>query len=87
MKKVRVEKGQKMETIKVHSRSNKDGIIHLDIPVGIKDTELEVTLTISPAGQGRGYPPGFFEQTYGSCQDEPIVIDDEAIVEDEAEFL
>ena len=24
-----------------------------------------------------GWPPGFFEQTYGSCQDDPIVIDDE----------
>lgn len=37
-----------METIKVHSRSNTDGILHLDVPVGIKDTELEVILTISP---------------------------------------
>lgn len=76
-----------METIRVHSRSNEDGIIHLDIPVGIKDTELEVTLTISPAWQGLGYPPEFFEQTYGSCQDDPIVIDDEGIAEDEEEFL
>jgi hypothetical protein len=25
-----------------------------------------------------GWPPGFFEQTYGSCQDDPIVIDDDA---------
>ncbi|MCC5652588.1 hypothetical protein LC609_22760 [Nostoc sp. XA013] len=22
-----------------------------------------------------GWPAGFFEQTYGSCQDDPIVID------------
>ena len=76
-----------METIRVRSRSNGDGIIHLDVPVGMKDTELEVTLTISPARQGKGYPPGFFEQTYGSCSDDPIVIDDEGITEDEEEFL
>ena len=31
-----------MEIIRVHSRSNADGISHLDVPVGIKDTELEV---------------------------------------------
>ena len=75
-----------METIRVRSRSNSDGIIHLDVPVGLKDTELEVTLTISPARQGKGYPPGFFEQTYGSCIEEPIVIDDEGIIEDEEEL-
>ena len=75
-----------METIRVFSRSNSDGIIHLDVPVGLKDTELEVTLTISPARQGKGYPPGFFEQTYGSCIDDPIVIDDEGIIEDEEEL-
>jgi hypothetical protein len=52
-------------------------LIHLDVSLGIKDTELEVTVTISPARQEKGYPPGFFEQTYGSCVDDPIVIDDE----------
>ncbi|MGL6345125.1 MAG: hypothetical protein ACRC80_38980 [Waterburya sp.] len=77
-----------METIRVRSRSNGDGMLHLDVPVGIKDTELEVTLTIFPARQGKGYPPGFFEQTYGSCVDDPIVIDDEGIIEeDDDEFL
>lgn len=76
-----------METIRVRSRSNSDGIIHLDVPVGLNDTELEVTLTVSPARQDKGYPPGFFEQTYGSCIDDPIVIDDEGITEDEEEFL
>jgi hypothetical protein len=24
-----------------------------------------------------GWPPGFFEQTYGSCEDDPILLDDE----------
>jgi hypothetical protein len=71
-----------METIGVLSRSNGDGILHLDVPVGMKDTELEVTLTISPVRSDRGYPPGFFEQTYGSCQADPIVIDAEGIYEE-----
>jgi hypothetical protein len=71
-----------METIRVRSRSNEEGILYLDIPVGIKDTELEITLTISPARQGKGYPLSFFEQTYGSCQDDPILLDDGGIYED-----
>jgi hypothetical protein len=76
-----------METIKMRSRSNGSGIIHLDVSVGIEDAELEVTLTISPVRQGKGYPPGFFEQTFGSCKEDPIVIDDEGSVEDEKELL
>ncbi|MBD2569934.1 DUF2281 domain-containing protein [Anabaena lutea] len=24
-----------------------------------------------------GWPPSFFEQTYGSCQDDPIILDDD----------
>lgn len=76
-----------METIRVLSRSNGEGIIHLDVPVGMKDTELEITLTISPARSGKGYPSGFFDRTYGSCQDDPIVIDEEGIYEDGEEDI
>ena len=79
-----------METIRVRSRSNAEGILHIDVPVNLKDTELDVILTIepvSPAQKGKGYPPGFFEQTYGSCQDDPIVIDEEGIYEEQEELL
>jgi hypothetical protein len=76
-----------METIRVVSRSNGDGILHLDVPVNMKDTELEVTLTIAPVRSGKGYPPGFFDRTYGSCQADPIVIDDEGIYEEREEDI
>lgn len=70
-----------METIRVRSRSNEEGILHLDVPVGIKDTDLEITLTIAPARQGKGYPPGFFEQTYGCCQDDPLSLDRDRLID------
>lgn len=79
-----------MKTIHVRSRSNGEGILHLDVPVNLKDAELDITVTIEPVApglKGRGYPPGFFEQTYGSCQDDPIVIDEEGIYEDTEEVL
>jgi len=49
-----------------------------------------VTVTIQPVAppyQGKDYPAGFFEQAYGSCQDDPIVIDVEGIYEEEDHLL
>ena len=70
-----------MQSIKVRSRVGADGILHLQIPVGIKDTDLEVIVIfqpIVPATQAKtpedlGWPPGFFERTIGCFQDEPLV--------------
>ena len=53
-----------MQTIKLRSKIGKDGILHLDIPVGVTETELEVTLMFESEtlpSQGKGYPPDFFE--------------------------
>jgi antitoxin ParD1/3/4 len=36
--------------------------------------------------QGKGWPPGFFEETFGAFKDDPLVIDSEGIFEDEEEF-
>ncbi len=33
-----------MQSITLHSRVGSDGILHLEVPVGVTDTELEVTL-------------------------------------------
>jgi hypothetical protein len=33
-----------------------------------------------------GWPPGFFEQTYGSCQNDPIIIDSEGDFEQREEW-
>lgn len=77
-----------METINVRSRSDADGILHLDVPVFLKDAEFTITIeAIEPASQSKGYPPGFFEQTYGSCQDDPIEVNSEGIYEDLDELL
>ncbi len=78
-----------METIQIRSRSNGDGILHLNIPVNLKDAEFNITIepvdTAAPTGEG--YPPGFFAVTYGSCQDDPIEIDEEGIDDDLDELL
>ncbi len=84
-----------MQSIKLRSRVSSDGILHLNVPVGMADKELEVMVIFQPlelsaqtkTPQELGWPPGFFEQTYGSCQDDPIVIDSEGVFEEREELL
>lgn len=73
-----------MKSIKLTKKVGSDGILHLDIPVEIIDTEVEIMVIYQPlqppaqsnaSEEELGYPPGFFEQTYGSCTDDPIIID------------
>ena len=82
-----------MQSIKIRSRVGEDGILHLDIPLGMKDKEVEVMViyqsveTATQTPEDLGYPPGFFEQTYGTCQEDPIVIDYEGDFEPREEIL
>jgi hypothetical protein len=66
------------------------GILHLDVPIGLTNAELEVTVTFQPLPlnnrenntQGKGWPPNFFEETFGACKDDPIIIDRDGIFDD-----
>lgn len=69
-----------MQRIALRARVGEDGILHLDVPVGVHDAGLEVTVTIQPLTPPEkksplelGYPPDFFERTAGSLQDEPLI--------------
>ncbi len=65
-----------METITLHSRVGADGLLRLQVPLKVTNTDLEVVLIVQPVvstGQEHGWPPGFFEETYGSFRDEPLV--------------
>ncbi|TBR56549.1 hypothetical protein B4U84_29205 [Westiellopsis prolifica IICB1] len=84
-----------MQSIKLKKHIGADGILHLDIPVGITDKEVEIMVIYQPIEISKpqktpeelGWPPGFFEQTYGSCQDDPIVIDSEGDFEEREEIV
>ncbi|MBN3921713.1 hypothetical protein [Nostoc sp. NMS4] len=84
-----------MQSIKLNTHVGSDGILHLDIPLGITDKEIEVMViyqqlkpsTTTKTPEELGWPPNFFEQTYGSCQDDPIVIDSEGDFETREEIL
>ena len=62
-----------METITLHSRVGADGLLKLQVPVNLTNTELEVVLIVQPvvpAGQAPGWPPEFFKEVAGGWQGE-----------------
>ena len=69
-----------METITLHSRVGADGLLKLQVPVRMTNTDLEVVLIVHPltsTEQNLGWPPGFFEEVAGSWQGERLVRDDQ----------
>ena len=53
-----------METITLHSRVGADGLLKLQVPVNLTNTELKVVLVVQPvvpAGQELGWSPEFFK--------------------------
>jgi hypothetical protein len=69
-----------MESIKIRQRVGQDGILHLNIPVGMQDKEVEVMViyqsleiaTATKTPEDLGWTSGFFEQTAGCLADDPI---------------
>jgi hypothetical protein len=64
-----------MQSIKLRSHIGADGILHLELPVGITDTEIEVIVTVKAVNavtEKRGWLPGFFEEVIGGWVGEPL---------------
>ncbi|MFW9259301.1 hypothetical protein [Nostoc sp. CALU 546] len=69
-----------MQSIKLNTHVGSDGILHLDIPLGITDKEIEVMVIyqqLEPSASPKipeelGWPTDFFEQTAGALADDPI---------------
>lgn len=64
-----------METVKLQSRVGKDGILKLEVPVNMTDTDLEVLLVVQPIETeqtGRDKWLDFLEQTAGILGDDPM---------------
>ena len=60
-----------MQTIKLDTRVGEDGILKLELPLDVSDTDLEVLIVIQRK-EKRGWPPGYFERTAGSLADDPM---------------
>lgn len=79
-----------MQIITLRLHIGEYGILHLDVPVGVHDAEVEVTVTVEPVDstlEGRGWPPSFFEETFGCLKDDPLVIDSKGVLEEQGSLL
>lgn len=65
-----------MQTLTLKARTDKDGIVRLEIPTDVTDQEMEIVVVMQPVEEEpldeMGYPPGYFEETYGMFADDPI---------------
>lgn len=60
-----------MRSVTLKSHVGEDGVLHLQVPVGVKNATVEVVVvfqTMAPAEplDERGWPVGFFEETAGA---------------------
>jgi len=76
-----------MQNIQFRTYIGEDGILKLQLPAQVKNTELEILVVFQPTStpekektvRDQGWPPDFFEKTWGSCADAPIIIDEAGV--------
>ena len=65
-----------MTSIQLISKIGPDGLLCVPLPEEMKDQELEVLVVIQPfphqTKREKGWPPGFFERTYGCLADDQL---------------
>ncbi len=65
-----------MNTVKRRVKIDSDGLLHLEMPAGSANTEVEIVLVWQQTSVGNvddnGWPLGFFDRTYGALADDPI---------------
>lgn len=70
-----------MQMVRILERTGKDGVLHLQIPIGQPEAEFEAVIVLQPkppaatssTPEERGWPPRYFETTYGSINDETFM--------------
>lgn len=64
------------DTVKFITHVGQDGILKLELPVDVTNSDLEVTLTLvtieHQLTDRNGWPLGYFDSTYGSLAHNPI---------------
>jgi hypothetical protein len=83
-----------MQSIKLQSHVGPDGVLKLEIPLDLRDTDLEVLVVVQPlvltpvaASEDLGWPPSFFEETAGAWAGELLVRDEQGDYETRDELL
>ena len=69
-----------MTSISVKTRVRPDGTLQVVVPTGLPESDVDVLLVIRPAnpdsakdGTAHSWPASFFDNTFRSLADEPLV--------------
>lgn len=75
-----------MQNIQLKTRIGEDGILRVQMPAEVKNIQLEVLVVFQPTASKeekttihQGWPPDFFDKSWGSCADAPIIINEAGV--------
>lgn len=77
-----------MQNIQFRTYIGEDGILKVQLPAQVNNTELEVLVVFQPANTpeinktDQEWPPEFFDKTWGSCAENPLIIDEAGVSAD-----
>ena len=78
-----------MQSLTLHARVGKDGILKLETPIGISNMDLEVILIVHPVMNTRAtaeWPAGFLTEIIGGWQGKPLVREPQGTFEARSDF-
>lgn len=79
-----------MQTIRLLEKAGQDGAISLRIPLGQPEVEYDVVVVVQPrdntTSSVKGWPAGYFEDTFGSIDDETFSRPPQGEIPNIAEF-
>ena len=61
-----------MTVIRMTATPERDGALHLTVPVGADSGTFDVSIVVTPTAAS-GWPEGYFDRTYGSIADDSFV--------------
>ena len=61
-----------MISLQTKAHVGSDGMLTVQVPESLRETDIDVTLFLEPHPEELGWPSGFFEATFGSLKDDPI---------------
>ncbi len=73
-----------MITVKTRTHIGSDGTLMVKVPTPLRETDVEVMVVVQPlptsealpavgvTPESLGWPPGFFERTFGSLRDDTL---------------
>jgi len=78
-----------MQSLTLHTHVGKDGILKLETPIGITNTDLEVILIVNPVLDARPrleWPASFFTDILGAWEGKPLVRESQGTYESRREL-